>query len=87
MDKVVWSNANFIAAKCSPLATFAMFAEATASKIESTELKNISRPTTRDNLPAEQTPTGKEPAILKNLAEKKSKKPRITSSLSNFMEA
>ena len=87
MDKVVWSNANFIAAKCSPLATFAMFAEATASKIESTELKNISRPTTRDNLPAEQTPTGKEPAILKNLAEKKSKKPRITSSLSNFMES
>jgi len=86
MDKAVWSKTNFIASKSAPLATFAMFAEATSGRIEITELKNIQRPMTRDSMPAQQTPTGKEPAILKALSEKKNKKPRITSSLSNFME-
>ena len=86
MDKTVWSSTNFIASKSAPLATFAMFAEATSSKMESTELKNIQRPVIRDTMPAQQTPTGKEPAILKALSEKKSKKPRITSSLSSFMD-
>lgn len=86
MDKIQWKNTDYIASKCAPLATFAMFAESSHPVMKTEEFRNMQRPKTRDTMPAEQTPTGKEPAILVALCEKKTKKSRVTSSLSNFMD-
>ena len=75
MDVPRWQSSNFIATKSAPLATFAMYAEVEAERLgthvpHSIQTSNLSRPTVRDSEPAKQTATGKEPALLKVLAEK-----------------
>lgn len=72
LDKEVWKGEDFICSKSAPLATFAMFAEVESRKPSvdtETSLKNLARPTERDTLPARPTATGREPVLLKVLAE------------------
>jgi hypothetical protein len=71
MDKATWDGEDFICTKAAPLATFAMFAEveAGAKQLPSLNLRNLSRPAERDAMPAKSTPTGREPILLKVLAE------------------
>lgn len=71
MDKPEWDGEDFICCKSAPLATFAMFAEVEAGKSTpmSMNLRNLSRPLERDSLPAKPTPTGREPVLLKVLAD------------------
>jgi hypothetical protein len=72
LDKEPWEREDFICTKSAPLATFSMFAEVEAGPKNdsgSTSLRNLSRPVERDTLPARPTPTGREPVLLRVLAE------------------
>ena len=75
MEKQVWKDINFASLVEPPLSTFAMFAEAVArEKSEnlipnSVRLVNIQRPEKRDVPVATPTCNGREPILLKLLAE------------------
>lgn len=102
MEKAEWETHNFIATKMAPLATFAMFAEVESSghlQLSASNLKHLQRPLQRESMPAKPTPTGREPVLLKVLAEdtdekspkspkrvKQTKKIRIATSLNAFLD-
>jgi hypothetical protein len=71
MDMPTWKGEDFICVKAAPLATFAMFAEVEAGKnqVPSMNLRNLNRPQEREAMPAKSLPTGREPVLLKILAE------------------
>ena len=71
LAKPEWDGEDFICSKAAPLATFAMFAEVEAGSKAAPvlNLRNLSRPTERETMPARPTPTGREPVLLKVLAE------------------
>jgi hypothetical protein len=71
LPKAEWDGEDFICCKSAPLATFAMFAEVEAGSkpVSSFNLRNLARPAERESMPAKPTPTGREPLLLKVLAE------------------
>ena len=75
LDKPSFETLAFCTIKQPPLCTFAMFAEAAAAQQKSALMSGstlfgpLERPTVRDSMPAQPTPTGKEPILLKVLAE------------------
>ena len=74
MDKIFWKDLNFASIVEPPLSTFAMFAESIARGAEfkstnSVRLSNIQRPEQRDIPLAVPTCNGREPLLLKLLAE------------------
>lgn len=71
LTKPDWDGEDFICCKSAPLSTFAMFAEVEAGSktLPALNLRNLARPNERDSMPAKPTPTGREPVLLKVLAE------------------
>jgi hypothetical protein len=71
MDKEVWKTIDFAAIIEPPMATFAMFAEASSRKgiSQSISLQHLTRPTTRDTPLAVPTNNGREPLLLQLIAE------------------
>lgn len=103
LEKEQWKDELFIATKMAPLATFSMFAEVEQQRYPSANISNfhnLQRPNERSTMPTKPTPTGREPILLKVLAEdtdvvmkkspKRSKLPskkstKISTSLSSFL--
>ena len=98
MEKPQWAATDFIQMKNPPLCTFAMFAEVekTSQALTEVSLRDLRRPVERTEMPAGPTPTGREPVLLKVLAEsedrpksptrkKATKKMKSTPSLSSFL--
>jgi hypothetical protein len=75
MSKEVWENVDFAVVVEPPLATFAMFAEASAREKgqqlsqASIRLQNLRRPTEREQPLAQPTNNGREPILLQLIAE------------------
>jgi hypothetical protein len=76
MDKIVWKDLNFASIVEPPLSTFAMFAESIAREkgaefksANAVRLSNLQRPEQRDIPLAIPTCNGREPLLLKLLAE------------------
>jgi hypothetical protein len=75
MSKEVWKAVDFAVVVEPPLATFAMFAEASAREKgqqlnqASIRLQNLTRPTERDQPLAQPTNNGREPILLQLIAE------------------
>ena len=106
MDSKAWERSSFLVLKDPPLCTFAMYMESKrapeAILSPETILKSLRRPEKRDSEPAKPTVTGREPTVLKVLAEepasaspkrtsKKEKEPaakkaKAASGLSMFMD-
>lgn len=84
LDKPEFAQLKFCALKAPPLSSFAMFAECHAeqrSKAAAAALAtmSLSRPKERDTMPAEQRETGREPLLLRVLAEAAPMKDKTTS--------
>jgi hypothetical protein len=70
LEKPVFDSLSFCTLKFPPLSNFAMFAECKANAVEQKlDFRNLSRPTARDSMPTEQRETGREPVILRVLAQ------------------
>jgi hypothetical protein len=76
MEKILWEDLNFASIVEPPLSTFAMFAESIAREksadfkaVNSVRLSNLQRPEQRDIPLAVPTCNGREPILLKLLAE------------------
>lgn len=72
LDPATFRATAFCAIKEPPLATFAMFAEASAPAAAAPRDPHdgpLRRPESRDTMPARPTPTGKEPVLLRVAAE------------------
>jgi hypothetical protein len=75
MAKEKWKQQSFIASKMAPLATFSMFAEVEQNRLHPENapspisFHDLQRPTERNTMPVKPQPTGREPVLLKVLAE------------------
>ena len=71
MDKEVWNSIDCASIVEPPMATFAMFAEASSRKgaTHSISLQHLTRPTTRDTPLAVPTNNGREPLLLQLISE------------------
>jgi hypothetical protein len=76
LTKDKWSQESFITTKMAPLSTFSMFAEVEHNRLHpeisnasQISFFNLQRPTERNTMPVKPQQTGREPILLKVLAE------------------
>lgn len=85
-----WKRTAFFVLKEPPLCTFAMYAEckrdvASLTQAAATDLlRGLRRPVERDTEPAKSTVTGREPVVLRLLAEEQSPSPKRTAVKKQF---
>lgn len=80
MDEKAWKRTSFYVIKDPPLCTFAMYAECKSEATVTTNsdilLRGLRRPETREAEPAKPSVTGREPVVLRILAEEQQPSPK-----------